>query len=58
MVKVAPALSQQINEEDDDSDDSEPNELERFCFQHTKELLTSSGCYARKNGEWVEFSGM
>ncbi|KAH6918699.1 hypothetical protein BKA70DRAFT_1416678 [Coprinopsis sp. MPI-PUGE-AT-0042] len=55
MVKVAPALSQQINEEDDDSDGSESNELERFCFQHTKELLTSSGCYARKNGEWVEF---
>lgn len=58
MVKVAPALSQQINDDDDDdSDDSEPNELERFCFQHTKELLTSSGCYARKNGEWVEFRG-
>ncbi|KAF9456516.1 hypothetical protein BDZ94DRAFT_1229487 [Collybia nuda] len=29
--------------------------IERFCFQHTKELLEPSGFYARKNGLWVDF---
>jgi len=52
-VKIAPALDQGSDEEI-----SELNPpLERFCHQHTKELLGPSGCYARKNGEWVDFSG-
>jgi hypothetical protein len=28
-----------------------------FCFQHTKEIMTPSGYYSRKNGEWVKFEG-
>ena len=28
-----------------------------FCFQHTKEIMSPSGCYSRKNGEWVKFEG-
>ena len=28
-----------------------------FCFQHTKEIMSPSGCYTRKNGEWVKFEG-
>ncbi|KAK0474767.1 hypothetical protein IW261DRAFT_1496971 [Armillaria novae-zelandiae] len=34
--------------------------VERFCFQHTKELLDPTGFYARRKGvqapEWVEFA--
>lgn len=34
--------------------------VERFCFQHTKDLLVPTGFYARRNGkggpEWVEFA--
>ncbi|KAK0458556.1 uncharacterized protein EV420DRAFT_1543096, partial [Desarmillaria tabescens] len=34
--------------------------VERFCFQHTKELLDPSGFYARRKGaegsEWVDFA--
>lgn len=34
-------------------------QLERFCFQHTKEVMAPSGFYSRKNGtEWVKFEGM
>ncbi|KAF5324933.1 hypothetical protein D9611_004587 [Ephemerocybe angulata] len=51
FVKAAPALDQVT---DEDYGELNPP-LERFCFQHTKELLSPSGCYARKNGEWVEF---
>ena len=43
------------SEESEDADGSTP--LPRFCFQHTKEILGSSGYYARKNGEWVNFEG-
>ena len=28
-----------------------------FCFQHTKEIMSPSGYYSRKNGEWVKFQG-
>jgi hypothetical protein len=31
--------------------------LPRFCFQHTKEIMSPSGYYSRKNGEWVKFEG-
>lgn len=56
MVKTAPALSQKLDD-GDDSDEETNAPLEVFCYQHTKELLVSSGCYARKNGEWIDFSG-
>ncbi|TFK76560.1 hypothetical protein BDN72DRAFT_885262 [Pluteus cervinus] len=48
MVKVGRTLSS-----DDDDDAATP---ERFCHQHSKELLGPSGFPARKNGEFVEFS--
>ncbi|TEB35916.1 hypothetical protein FA13DRAFT_1752644 [Coprinellus micaceus] len=52
MVKAAPALEEVI----EDGEDGESNPpLERFCHQHAKELLSPSGCYARKNGEWIDF---
>jgi hypothetical protein len=28
-----------------------------FCFQHTKEIMSPSGYYSRKNDEWVKFQG-
>ena len=31
--------------------------LPRFCFQHTKEIMSPSGYYSRKNGEWINFEG-
>lgn len=34
--------------------------VDRFCFQHSKEMMgpsRPSGYYARKNGEWVVFAG-
>ena len=31
--------------------------LPKFCFQHTKEIMSPSGYYSRKNGEWVKFEG-
>lgn len=55
QVKHGPALSQAMSEDDDE--DSTMQQIERFCFQHTKELLGPSGYYARKNGEWVDFVG-
>lgn len=48
QVKNGPALSKAYDTIDSDV-------VERFCFQHTKELLVPSGFYARKNGEWVDF---
>ncbi len=50
MVKARPTL------ESIDSDDSEQG-IPRFCHQHAKELMTPSGYYSRKNGEWVKFEG-
>lgn len=40
----------------DDSEDEEEN-VPRFCYQHTAEVLVPSGYYARKNGIWVQFEG-
>lgn len=48
QVKNGPALSKTY-------DPVESDEVERFCFQHSKELLVPSGFYARKNGEWIDF---
>ena len=31
--------------------------LPKFCFQHIKEIMSPSGYYSRKNGEWVKFEG-
>lgn len=34
--------------------------VDRFCFQHSKEMMgpsRPSGYYARKTGEWVVFAG-
>jgi hypothetical protein len=47
MLKARPAL---LSADSDDSDS-----LPRFCHQHSKELMTPSGYYARQNGEWVKF---
>ena len=41
--------------ESEEADDS--SLLPRFCFQHTKEIMSPSGYYSRKNGEWVNFEG-
>ena len=35
---------------------SEPEEAV-FCHQHTKEIMSPSGYYSRKNDEWVKFEG-
>ncbi|RXW18873.1 hypothetical protein EST38_g6974 [Candolleomyces aberdarensis] len=52
FVKTVPALELVSDEEDGELNPP----IERFCHQHTKELLGNSGYYARKNGEWVKFS--
>ncbi|KAF8969961.1 hypothetical protein BDZ97DRAFT_176323 [Flammula alnicola] len=49
MVKTGPALSAF------DSDDGDSSSIPRFCYQHGKEVMSPSGYYARKNGEWVDF---
>lgn len=49
MVKLGDTLASE------DGDDDNPPE--RFCHQHSKELLGPSGFYARKNGEWITFEG-
>ena len=54
-VKSGPALSRAL--ESEESPGSGNPAIERFCFQHTKELLRPSGYYARKNGVWVDFTG-
>ena len=51
QVKSSPALSISY----DGRGGSPP--IERFCFQHTKELLMPSGYYSRKNGDWINFPG-
>lgn len=51
QVKSGPALSKAY-------DGVDSAVIERFCFQHTKELLGPSGYYARKNGEWITFEGI
>lgn len=48
-VKARPAL---LSVDSDDSDS-----LPKFCHQHSKELMSPSGYYSRKNGEWVKFEG-
>jgi len=50
VTKAGQRCTRMVKIEDDD-DESE----ERFCHQHSKELLGPSGFYARKNGEWVKF---
>lgn len=40
----------------DDAEDEEEN-VPRFCYQHTTEILVPSGYYSRKNGTWVPFKG-
>jgi len=52
VVKTRPALRSF------DSDDGESSTVEVFCHQHSKEIMLPSGYYSRKNGNWVEFSGM
>ncbi|RDB21253.1 hypothetical protein Hypma_011496 [Hypsizygus marmoreus] len=52
QVKSGPPLSQYTIE---DHGEITSSAIERFCFQHTKELLGPSGYYARKDGEWVTF---
>jgi hypothetical protein len=52
LVKLGPALSALS-----DSGDGDSPSIERFCFQHTKEVLTPSGYYSRKTGAWIEFIG-
>lgn len=33
------------------------SEVAVFCYQHTKEIMSPSGYYSRKNDEWVKFEG-
>jgi hypothetical protein len=40
-----------------DAEDIDGDCVERFCHQHTKEVLTQSGFYSRKTGKWVSFEG-
>ncbi len=40
----------------DDAEDEEENVL-RFCYQHTAEILVPSGYYAKKDDTWVDFEG-
>ena len=47
--KVGPALC--------DNDDHDPLPVDRFCFQHARELLVPSGFFSRKTRDWVEFNG-
>ena len=54
MVKTGLALD--LVSDDEDGELNPP--IERFCYQHTKELLGNTGYYSRKNGEWVKFSGV
>lgn len=51
MVKLGPALSHSY----DSDSDSQP--VEKFCFQHAKELLIPSGFASRKTSEWILFQG-
>lgn len=54
QVRLGPALSKAYD--NTQLDGEEP--LERYCFQHVKELLTSSsGFYSRKDGSWINFAG-
>ncbi|TFK29827.1 hypothetical protein FA15DRAFT_684151 [Coprinopsis marcescibilis] len=57
LVSSGPALAQAID--DDSSGDELEPPLERFCFQHTKEVLGGqTGCFTQKNGEFVKFNGV
>jgi hypothetical protein len=33
-------------------------QVERFCHQHSKEVLSPSGFYARNGGAWIKFEGL
>ncbi|KAL1677029.1 hypothetical protein EV122DRAFT_215066 [Schizophyllum commune] len=52
MVKSGPALASMRGSGSSEDDDEE---VLRFCFQHSKEVLQPTGFYARKNGTWVDF---
>jgi hypothetical protein len=48
MVKMGPALSQVSPDAD----------VERFCYQHTKEVLGPTGFYSKKTAtDWIKFEG-
>jgi len=51
MVKIRPSFLHLMS--DNDSEES----IHIYCFQHTKEVLTSSGFYSHENREFVEFKG-
>jgi len=40
---------------DNGNDDEEC--IPRFCYQHTDEVLSPTGYYAKKTGNWVSFEG-
>ncbi|KAF9001873.1 hypothetical protein BDQ17DRAFT_1400112 [Cyathus striatus] len=50
MVKIGPPLAQMGG----DGETTEP--ITRFCFQHRKEVLQSTGFYSITNGEWITIS--
>lgn len=37
--------------------DEEGGPTPRYCFQHIKEINSSTGFYARKNGVWIDYKG-
>ena len=37
--------------------DEEERSTPRYCFQHIKEINSSTGFYARKNGVWIDYKG-
>ncbi|KAF8238775.1 hypothetical protein L208DRAFT_1387074 [Tricholoma matsutake] len=49
-VKLGPSLSHLYDNGDGDSPP-----IERFCFQHTNELLQPSGFFSRKTRDWINF---
>lgn len=58
ITKAGKRCTRQVKTDlaDDDAEDEEEN-VPRFCFQHTTEILVPSGYYARKDGAWVTFKG-
>jgi len=40
-----------------DNGNSDEESVPRFCYQHTDEVLSPTGYYAKKTGNWVSFEG-
>lgn len=40
-----------------DNGENDEENIPRFCYQHTDEILSPTGYYAKKTGNWVSFEG-